>query len=103
MQFSTAIAFFANTCRLAGTEAAIGDPLAVPAAEDPLACLQDQPSAAVDMGTMDPGALDYLDHKLMVTDDVRSVLAVLAPWLAAQLPFLLVSRASCDDAMVVVA
>lgn len=37
-----------------------------------------------------PASLDVLDHPLMLTDEVRSLLAVLAPWLAQQQPFLLV-------------
>lgn len=35
-----------------------------------------------------PGA--YLDHPLVLTDDMRALLAVIAPWLATQQPFVLV-------------
>jgi hypothetical protein len=65
------------------------DLLAVPASDDPLACLLQQQDPS-DMALHSPQALDYLDHWLMVTDDVRVLLAVLAPWLADQQPFLLV-------------
>jgi hypothetical protein len=64
----------------------------VAASEDPLACLLDLQQQ--DPGLTDsynPSSLDVLDHPLMLTDEVRSVLAVLAPWLAQQQPFLLVS------------
>jgi hypothetical protein len=71
------------------------DLLAVPASDDPLACLLQQQDPS-DMALHSPQALDYLDHSLMVTDDVRALLAVLAPWLADQQPFLLVRLAdSC--------
>lgn len=89
-----ALLWLAHAHRLGGSEVAGSDPLAVPATEDPLTCLLDQPGGAADMSMVNPRALDYLDHRLMVTDDVRSVLAVLAPWLVSQHPFLLVSRVS---------
>jgi hypothetical protein len=50
---------------------------------------QDQSIGMVDTG-YNPASLDVLDHPLMLTDEVRSLLAVLAPWLAQQQPFLLV-------------
>jgi hypothetical protein len=77
------------SCRLAGSEAGSGELLCVPASDDPLACLQQQQDPS-DLSLHNPAALDYLDHRLMVTDDVRALLAVLAPWLAGQQPFLLV-------------
>ena len=79
-------------CRLAGVESSATSPVFVAASEDPLACLLDLQQQ--DPGLADsynPSSLDILDHPLMLTDEVRSVLAVLAPWLAQQQPFLLVS------------
>lgn len=61
----------------------------VPAADDPLACLMDQQDP-LEAGVHNPHTLDHLDHRLMITDDVRALLAVLVPWLANQQPFLLV-------------
>ena len=66
----------------------------VPASEDPLACLldlqhQDPALGMADLG-YNPASLDILEHPLMLTDEVRSLLAVLAPWLAQLHPFLLV-------------
>jgi hypothetical protein len=43
-----------------------------------------------DMG-YGPASLGDPEHPLMLTDEVRSLLAVIAPWLAQQQPFLLVS------------
>lgn len=85
-----------HACRVVGSEAVGAEPLFVPASEDPLACLldlqqQDQAMSMAD-GGYNPSSLDLLDHPLMLTDEVRSLLAVLAPWLAKQQPFLLVSR-----------
>jgi hypothetical protein len=80
-------------CRLAGCEVGSNDLLAVPPSDDPLACLLRQQDLN-DMALHNPQALDYLDHRLMVTDDVRALLAVLAPWLADQQPFLLVRLAA---------
>lgn len=42
-----------------------------------------------DMG-YSPVSLGDLEHPLMLTDEVRSLLAVIAPWLSQQQPFLLV-------------
>jgi hypothetical protein len=51
------------------------------------------------LGMADTGytlaSLDVFDHALMLTDEVRSLLAVLAPWLAQQQPFLLVRSHRC--------
>lgn len=88
-----------HTCRLAGSEAAGADPLFVSASQDPLACvldlqqLSDQSLGMADTG-YNPASLDVFDHALMLTDEVRSLLAVLAPWLAQQQPFLLVRRSN---------
>jgi hypothetical protein len=85
-------------CRLAGSEVGSNaDVLSVPASEDPLACLQQQQQGPNELALHNPAALDYLDHRLMVTDDVRALLAVLAPWLAEQQPFLLVSGDECTS------
>lgn len=93
------VLFSPVTARIAGPEgngAASVDPLFVPPSEDPLACLtdlqrqHDQSIVIADIG-YSTSSLDILDHPLMLTDEVRSLLAVLAPWLAQQLPFLLVS------------
>lgn len=80
--------------RLMAVEGSATTPLFVPASEDPLACLSDHQQQDPALGLADdynPASLDILDHPLMLTDEVRSVLAVLAPWLAQQQPFLLVS------------
>lgn len=101
MQHCSLRSFFCLTMnRVAGADATGGlgaDPLFVPASEDPLACLlelqqqqHDQSLATADLG-WNPASLDILDHPLMLTDGVRSLLAVLAPWLVHQQPFLLVS------------
>jgi len=87
------------TARIAGSEGsgvAGVDPLFVPPSEDPLACLtdlqrqHDQSAGVADLG-YNTSVLGILDHPLMLTDEVRGLLAVLPPWLAQQLPFLLVS------------
>lgn len=88
----------AHDDRLGVSEAggSTADLLFVPASEDPLACLLDmqldqhQGLSGMTDSSYNPAAVDILDHPLMLTDDVRSLLAVLAPWLASQQPFLLV-------------
>lgn len=81
-----------HTCRLSGSEAAGADPLFVSASEDPLACLLDLQQLSDQFHN--PASLDVLDHALLLTDEVRSLLAVLAPWLAHQQPFMLVRRSN---------
>jgi hypothetical protein len=80
--------------RLAGPEAGSTDPTFVPASDDPLACLIDWQQQDPAMGLTDMGyasvSLGEPEHPLMLTDEVRSLLAVIAPWLAQQQPFLLV-------------
>lgn len=89
-------AYLCTACRLAGSDGGTTDLLAVHTSEDPLSILSNQPDCNASEGH-NPRALDYLDHRLMVTEDVRSLLAVLAPWLAEQQPFLLVSALTCAD------
>lgn len=94
----------AQTCpppRLAGADAAsgsTGDLLFVPPSEDPLACLLEQHQQQQQQGVADggysPSSTNHLEHRLMLTDEVRGLLAVLAPWLATQQPFLLVRLAA---------
>jgi hypothetical protein len=80
-------------CRLLDADCGATDPLFVEMSEDPLACLldvqQNQSLGLADMG-YNPASLHVLEHPLMLTDQVRSLLAVLAPWLVQQQPFLLV-------------
>eukprot|EP00879_Flechtneria_rotunda_P030290 GHRR01032908.1.p1 GENE.GHRR01032908.1~~GHRR01032908.1.p1 ORF type:complete len:237 (+),score=75.19 GHRR01032908.1:354-1064(+) len=83
--------FVAQIVRLVGNEAGGQELCAVPVSEDPLALLLDHANGNEGFGLMNHTALDHFDHRLMLTDDVRSLVAVLAPWLAGQQPFLLVS------------
>lgn len=80
-------------CRLPGAEGSSASLLFVPASDDPLACLDDlqQHQGLGFADSYNPASLAVLDHPLMLTDEVPSVLAVLAPWLAQQQPFMLVS------------